>query len=142
MPLPATAQALYDLLTADPVISAGLGTYTFADGSEIPAAAVLHANEKLPPGTTATGIELTITGMPGYGNQPLLSGGTLLNPTWRIYLVGWQSPAGLQEMAERALVLLPGATATSIPGDAPGEGIGVFDQVVIAWTNPTAFVEA
>lgn len=141
MPLPATAQELYDLLTADPVISAGLGIYTFANGSQIPAAAVLHTNEKLPPGTTATGIEITITGLPGYSAQPVLSGGVLINPTWRIYVVGWQSPAGLQEIAERLLALLPGATATSLPGDAPGEGIGVFDQVVVTWTNPTAFVE-
>jgi hypothetical protein len=38
------------------------------------------------------------------------------------------------------IALLPGATATSVDGDAPGEGIGVIDQVVIRWTNPTAVV--
>lgn len=142
MPLPATAQAIYDLLVADAVISAGLGTYTFADGNQIPAIAVLFSGEHLPPGTTVEGIEVTITALPGYGPQPLLTFETLLKPTWRIYIAGWQSAATLQAMAERVIALLPGATASTPTPDAPGEGIGVIDQVVVAWTNPVASVEA
>jgi hypothetical protein len=38
------------------------------------------------------------------------------------------------------VALLPGATSTSIEGDAPGQGIGVIDQIVIRWTNPTVVV--
>ena len=141
MPLPATAQAIYDLLVADETISDGLGTYTFADGSQIPAIAVLHANEHLPPGTTVEGVEVTITALPnGYSPQALLTFEALLNPTWRIYIAGWQSAAPLQAMAERVMALLPGATSTAMRGDPPGEGIGLIDQVVVAWTNPTVSV--
>jgi hypothetical protein len=141
MTLPATAQAIYDLLLADPAIAAALGTYTLADGvTTRPAIAVLAANETLPPGTTAVGIEVTITEIPGYAPQVLLSEETLLNPTFRVHVMGWQSIAGLRAIAERVIALLPGATAASIEGDAPGDGIGVIDQVVVRWTNPVVFV--
>jgi hypothetical protein len=140
MTLPATAEAIYDLLLADAAIAAALGTYTLADGTTRPAIAVLAANESLPPGTTAVGVELVITAVPGFGPQVLLTEETLVNPTWRIYVMGWRSAAQLQAVAQRVIALLPGATAASVEGDAPGEGIGVIDQVVIRWTNPTAVV--
>jgi hypothetical protein len=70
----------------------------------------------------------------------LLDEETLLNPTYRIYVMGWQSVAGLRAIAERVIALLPGATAASIEGDAPGDGIGVIDQVVVRWTNPVVSV--
>ena len=140
MPLPATAAAIYDLLTADATISAALGVYTLANGTTKPAAAVLAANEKLPEGTVADGIELVITAVPGFAPQVLMTAETLPNPTWRIYVMGWQSAAQLQTIAQRIMVLLPGATATTVPGDAPGSGIGVIDQVVMTWTNPTVRV--
>lgn len=140
MTLPATAQAIYDRLLADATIAAALGSYTLADGTTRPAIAVLAANESLPPGTTAVGIELVIKSVPGFAPQVLLSSETLPNPTWRIYVMGWQSAAALQAVAQRVMALLPGATASDISGDAPGEGIGVIDQVVIRWTNPTLVV--
>jgi hypothetical protein len=46
----------------------------------------------------------------------------------------------LRAIAERVIALLPGATAASIEGDAPGDGIGVIDQVVVRWTNPVVSV--
>jgi hypothetical protein len=140
MALPTTAQAIYDRLLADAVIAAALGTYTLANGTSRPAIAVLARNETLPPRTTAVGIEMVITAVPGFAPQVLLGEETLTNPTWRIYVMGWQSAAQLQAAAERVIALLPGATATSVDGDAPGEGIGVVDQVIIRWTNPTAVV--
>ena len=142
MPLPATAQAIYDRLAADATVAAALGTYTLADGTSRPAIAVLAANEHLPPGTVAEGIELVISAVPGFANRPLLTTETLPNPTWRIYVMGWQSAAQLQAVAQRILALLPGAKASDVPGDAPGSGIGVLDQVVITWTNPTVAVAA
>jgi hypothetical protein len=140
MTLPATAEAIYDRLLADATIAAALGTYTLPNGTTRPAIAVLARNETLPPGTTAAGIELVIQRVPGFGPQVLLTEETLTNPTWRIYVMGWQTAAQLQAVAQRVIALLPGATATSVDGDAPGEGIGVLDQVVIRWTNPTAVV--
>jgi len=142
MALPTTAQGMYDLLVADATIAAALGTYTLADGTTRPAIAVLAANEHLPEGTTAVGIELVITAVPGFAPRVLLSNETLTNPTWRIYVMGWQSITSLQAVAERVMALLPGATAASVEGDAPGSDIGVLDQVVIRWTNPTLVVSA
>lgn len=141
VPLPATAAAIYDLLTGDQAISAGLGTYLLPGGDTMPAASVLAANEKLPEGVVAGGIELVITRVPGFAPAATYSG-VLPNPTWRIYLVAWSDVGDLQGLAQRVLFLLPGSTATTVPGDAPGSGIGVLDQVAITWTNPTVAVEA
>jgi hypothetical protein len=141
VPLPATAAAIYDLLTADATISAALGVYTLANGTQQPAAAVLAANEKLPEGTVADGIELVITAVPRNAERVLLTTETLTNPTWRIYVMGWQSAAQLRTVADRVVALLPGATSVNVDGDAPGSGIGVIDQIVIRWTNPTVVVK-
>jgi hypothetical protein len=130
MTLPATAQEIYDLLVGDEAISDALGTYTLPGGGVLPS------------GTMTGGLEITITAVPGYGPQALLTFETLLRPTWRIYVIAWGALGGMQAVVERVIALLPGATASSITGDAPGEGIGVIDQTVITWMNPCAVIEA
>jgi hypothetical protein len=142
MTQPTTAQAIYDRLLADATIAAALGTYTLADGTTRPAIAVLAANEQLPPGTTAVGVELVITAVPGFAPQVLMTPETLTNPTWRIYVMGWQSLTSVQSVVQRVLALLPGARSGRVPGDAPGEGIGVIEQEVITWSNPGVVVTA
>jgi hypothetical protein len=67
---------------------------------------------------------------------------TLTNPTWRIYVMGWQSLTSVQSVVQRVLALLPGARSGRVPGDAPGEGIGVIEQEVITWSNPGVVVTA
>lgn len=141
MPLPTTAAELFDLLAADTAISDGLGTYAFPDGTTQPAMVPVFSNENLPPGTRIDGIEITITRMPLYGPQPTYSS-VLLNPTFRIYIAAWGDASTLQAMTERVMALLPGATSRSIEGDKPGSGLGLIDQSVVAWTNPTAVVSA
>lgn len=141
MALPTTAAELFDLLMADETISDGLGTYTFADGTTAPAMVPLFAGQTMPAGTTVDGIEISISRLPMYGPQALYDG-VLLNPTFRIYVAAWGAADTLQAMAERVMALLPGATARAMEGDPPGDGIGVVDQVVVAWTNPTAVVSA
>lgn len=149
MSLPVSSQAIYDLLIADATIAAALGTYTLADGTTMPAISVLSANEQLPPGTTVNGIEVVISGKPGFAPKLLLTAEVLTNPTWRVYIMGWQTIVNLQAVAERVFCLLPGAavstiqgdgTASDVPGEAPGEGIGIIDQVVVTWTNPCVAV--
>jgi hypothetical protein len=142
MTLPATAQEIYDLLVGDEAISDALGTYTLPGGGVVPAISVLADGEDLPSGTMTGGLEITITAVPGYGPQALLTFETLLRPTWRIYVIAWGALGGMQAVVERVIALLPGATASSITGDAPGEGIGVIDQTVITWMNPCAVIEA
>ena len=141
MALPVTAAELFDLLMADEVISDGLGSYTFADGTVLPAMAPVFAGQSLPPGTQVEGIEISISRMPLYGPQPTYES-VLTNPTFRIYVAAWSAADTLQAMAERVMALLPGATSRAIEGDPPGDGIGVIDQVVVAWTNVTAVVSA
>lgn len=141
MGLPTTAAELFDLLMADETIGDGLGTYTFKDGTTTPAMVPLFSGEQLPPGTAIDGIEITISRLPLYGPQPTYES-VLTNPTFRIYVAAWGAADTLQAMAERVMALLPGATARAIEGDPPGEGIGVVDQVVVAWTNVTAVVSA
>jgi hypothetical protein len=138
--LPTTAAAIHDLLLADQQLAAVLGVYTFPGGATRPAIAALMANEQLPPGTIVEGIEVAITAIPRGSEQLLLTGGTLTNPTWRLYVSGWQSAASLQTVLNRIIALLPGARSSQIEGDAPGEGIGVVDQIVVRWTNPTVVV--
>ena len=138
--LPTTAQAIYDLLIADAAILAAIGSYTLPTGETRQAMAVLAANEQLPPGTTVDGIEVVITAVPRTAEQVLMTGETLTNPTWRVYISGWQSAGQLRTVADRVVALLPGATSVSIEGDAPGQGIGVIDQIVVRWTNPTVVV--
>lgn len=138
---PVTAQELFDLLMADEAIEDGLGTYTFADGTVLPAMVPLFANESLPAGVRIDGIEITITRLPLYGPQPTYEA-VLTNPTFRIYIAAWGAAETLQAMAERVMALLPGATGRSMDGDPPGDGIGLVDQVVVAWTNVTAVVSA
>jgi hypothetical protein len=138
--LPATAAAIHDLLLADTALAGALGTYRLAAGATVPAIAVLASNEQLPPGTTVEGIEVVITAVPTFGPQVLLTAETLTNPTWRIYISGWQTAAALQTVTERVMALLPGAFASVLEGDAQGQGIGVIEQRIIRWTNPTAVI--
>ena len=140
MPLPQNAQDIYDLFLADPIIGAALGTYTLNDGTISPSLSVLFSNEKLPPSTIAEGLEITITALPSYSPDPLLTGEIITNPTWRIYITAWQNPSQLQSIIERILALLPGALTSTITGDKPGSGIGILDQMVISYTNPTASI--
>jgi hypothetical protein len=46
----------------------------------------------------------------------------------------------LPALTQRIISLLPGCRAVPISGDAPGQGLGVLDQYVISWTNPTQYV--
>jgi hypothetical protein len=146
---PTNAQGIYDLLVGDVTIAQGLGTYRLANGAEMPAIAVLGANQRLPEGTTVTGIEVVIQSMPTLSPEWLLGYGYRNRPTWRIYVVQW-GMGDLQGMAERVIALLPGAGASSlVSGTAvggmakvPGDDIGVMDQVVVTWSNDSTVVSA
>jgi len=149
MALPKTAQELYDLLVGDAVVAAALGSYTPRGGTAIPAIAVVRRNESLPEGLAVTGLEVVILNNPEYTTEAMLTGEQSLNPQFRLYISEW-SPASdllaLQALTQRIIALLPGCRAVSISGDQRGQGdpngqgIGVLDQYVIAWTNPDQYV--
>jgi hypothetical protein len=143
MSLPTTAQGIYDLLAGDAVVSTALGTYTPRGGAAIPAIAVVRRNESLPEGVAVAGLEVVILANPDYAPQAMLTGEQALNPQFRLYISEWSPASGmlaLQALTQRIIALLPGCRAVPIGGDAPGQGIGVLDQYVIAWTNPTQYV--
>ena len=143
MTLPTTAQELYDLLTADAVVAAALGTYTPRSGTAIPAIAVVRRNESLPEGVSVAGLEVVIMANPDYNTETYVTGETGLNPQFRLYVSEWSPASGmtaLQALTQRIIALLPGCRAVPIGGDPAGEGLGVLDQYAIAWTNPTQFV--
>jgi hypothetical protein len=143
MTLPTTAQELYDLLVADAVVTAALGTYRPSGGTAIPAIAVVRRNESLPEGVAVAGLEVVIMNNPDYSTQALLTGEQALNPQFRLYVSEW-SPGGdlqaLQRLTQRIISLLPGCRAVPIGGDPPGQGIGVLDQYALSWINPTQCV--
>ncbi len=137
---PTTAQGIYDLLSADTTIAPLLGTYTVPGASPVAAIAVLMANEPLPQGTIVTGIEIVISAFGQPSPVPFLTGETQTNPTWRIYVSQWTKPAGalqLGAVADRVIALLPGCSGNGIAADPPGQGLGLLEQVVITWRNPT-----
>lgn len=143
MALPATAQELYDLLAADAVVAAALGTYTPRGGTAIPAIAVVRRNEKLPEGTAVAGLEVVIMANPDYSPEALLTGEQALNPQFRLYISEWTPASGflaLQQLTQRIIALLPGCRAVPIGGDPPGQGIGVLDQYALSWSDPTQYV--
>jgi len=147
MTLPTTAQELYDLLAADAVVSAALGTYTPRSGTTIPAIAVVRRNEALPEGVAVAGLEVVILANPDYSTEAFATGETALNPQFRLYVSEW-SPAGdftaLQLLTQRIISLLPGCRAVPIGGSVLDQEamtrLGVLDQYAIAWTNPTQYV--
>lgn len=142
MTAPTTAQDIYDLLIGDESISDALGSYMLPDGTTLPAIGVFASGDSLPSGTVTGGLEVVITETPNQAEQLLLSDEVLTNPTWRIYVVAWDAIGSLQAVRNRIITLLPGATSSQPPKDPPGEGLGVMEQVVIRWTNPTVVVEA
>ena len=142
MTAPTTAQGIYDLLLADATISGALGSYALPSGSSLPAISVMAGGDSLPPGTVTNGLEITITATPNHAEQLLLSNEVLPNPTWRIYVIAWGALGSLQTVRNRIVALLPGATSIQLQEDPPGEGLGVMEQVVIRWTNPTMVIQA
>lgn len=141
MTLPATAEAIYDLLVADATLLAALGTYAVPGVTGVrPAIAVLRDGEALPQGTEPTGVELVIRKASEYDPQ-LLYDGQMLRPPFRLYAVQWAVATGgaltIDAVVRRVLALLPGAKAAS-PGVPAGFGDAGLDQVVITWVNPVA----
>lgn len=148
MTLPATAQAIYDILTADETLMDQLGVYLMPGGAELPAIAVLQASERLPEGTAVAGVEIVITATPQLSPTWMLDNGYRSQPTFRIYVSQWSPEFGgtavLQSVAERVMAYLPGSSVATIglstTEEKAGARLGLLDQMIVRWTNPTAFV--
>lgn len=139
----ATAQTLFDLIAADPVLfppsgPSLVGTYAVPGQTVRPALAVWMANERLPERTVVTGVAVTIMAVPDGAEEWYLTSEVSTNYLYRIYAAQWSTGAGasaaLQAVRNRLLQLLPGARSSAIPAGTL-EGVGVLDQVVITWSD-------
>lgn len=144
MPFPTTGPALFDLFAGDVILSGDeeeetpglLGSYLLPEDEVRPALSVLMPEEVLPEEWSTRGVEVAISRFPTNGPTPLASGEVLLRPLFRIYVSQHRvAPGGaynLQQVVDRILTLLPGATSadSTLPG-----GIGGLAQVAIRWTN-------
>lgn len=142
-PYPTNAQAIYDWLEADPGLSSMLGTYQLADGTLLPALAVLWPTESMPPGVTPRGVEVVIWRQTSGNSRAFLTGEVQPNPVWRITVTQWQ-PAELAEheyeaVLDRLAVLLPGASWTDV--SMPGVTTGLA-QAAVRWANPAVVIPA
>lgn len=90
MALPATPQALYDVLAADAVIAPLLGVYTFKAGSTLPAIAVLFPNEKPEQGTVCTGVEIVVNRLAATESIPYMTGDADQSRVIRCYVSQWE----------------------------------------------------
>jgi hypothetical protein len=147
---PASAEGIFDRLAADSEIVAALGTYTFNPGTtdeEVrPAMRVFSSGQRLKQGTIVEGVEVSLLRFPLPDPQVLLTGETMLNPMWRIYVAQWNQGEGLLrawEVTRRVIALLPGATCVPVQGlDTADEAtdLGILDQFAIRWLDPEAHV--
>jgi hypothetical protein len=148
---PASAEDIFDRLAADSEIVAALGTYTFNPGRVnqqiLPAMRVFSSGQRVKEGTVIEGVELSILRFPLPFPELLLTGETMLNPMWRIYVAQWNQGEGLfraWDATQRVIALLPGATCQPISGLDFGDeaDLGILDQFAIRWTDPEAHVTA
>jgi hypothetical protein len=109
------------------LLASVLGTYTLANGAEVPAVSVRSIGEGLATGTLVEGIELIIIRDPElspvnqYMNQSA-------SRSWILYLVDWDDTAELETVAAYIVHAYGGSTVESIP---VGRGQGPQHQLRI-----------
>jgi hypothetical protein len=142
-PYPTSAQEIYDWLEADAELGDLLGSYRLADGSQMPALAVLWPTESMPPGVEPFGVEVVIRRQVGSSTVLWSTGEQQLNPTWRLTVTQWE-PMELgdwqyEAVLQRLVALLPGASWSDVT--LPGTTVGLA-QAVLRWGNPAVVIPA
>ncbi len=142
-PYPTSAQEIYDWLEADSELEDLLGCYRLADGSQLPALAVLWPSESMPPGVEPFGVEVVIRRQNSTSTVQWATGEQQLNPVWRLTVTQWE-PMELgdwqyEAVLQRLVALLPGAAWTDVT--VPGTTVGLA-QAVVRWGNPAVVIPA
>lgn len=106
------ADHILSTLQGDATFLGYLGTFTFTDNSTAPSLAILAANEQLEGIKTIEGVECVIMRTPEMSSRPILTGCTILEKTWRIYLVEYAGgdPNDCVNAADRICAIFPGAS--------------------------------
>ncbi len=114
-----------------------LGLYTLPNGVQTPAFSVRSPGERLPIGTTVTGLELILirnpdlTPIPQYADQAALR-------KWTLFLVNWDQAANMEDVAAKIIATYPGTTSRPVlvpKGAGPTHQLRLELQV-----NPTRLV--
>ena len=105
------ADQILTVLQNDQTFMSHIGSYTFEAGQVADAVVILAANEQLPALSKVEGLEAVISRMPDLSSRPTLSDCTILEKTWRIYLVEYDgaNPNDCVYAADRICALFPGA---------------------------------
>lgn len=108
------ADQILTVLQNDQTFLDYIGSYTFEGGQVSDALVILAAQEQLPALSNVTGLECVISRSPNMVSKPMLAGCTILEKTWRIYLVEYDGgqPNDAVYAADRLCALFPGASYT------------------------------
>ena len=128
-----TAQEVLGYLQADSVFMSSVGTYQFTTGLTAPALSVLGSNQQIPGIKEIIGIEVVINLVPDTSSRAVISGCSIREKTWTIYLVQYEenNPGSLIAAADRLLDLAPGATYSILGGGFQSSQIAGEEQVVV-----------
>lgn len=105
------ADQILTVLKNDQTFMSYIGSYSFEAGQVADAVVILAANEQLPALSKVEGLEAVISRTPDLNSRPTLSDCTILEKTWRIYLVEYDgaNPNDCVHAADRICNLFPGA---------------------------------
>ena len=136
---PTTAQAIYDVLSADTTFTGLLGTYEFKAGQQITAISIVSAGEDMPALRNVSGVECIIQDAGDFTKSEYISNDAArLTVNWSVFLVAWEPAKGadLQAAAERACSRFLGSQAVQTVATADGLGSLVQTKVMIRSDMP------
>lgn len=90
-----------------------LGVYTLPNGIQTPAFAVRSPGERLPVGTTVTGLELVLIRNPDLAPISQYAAQAAFR-TWTLFLVNWDHAANLEDVAAKIINTYPGTTSRPV----------------------------
>ena len=117
-------------LTADPVLMAWIGTYTFAEGTQAPAISILGASEFIDGLSEVEGVELVISRVPTTTSRALYSGCIQPEKEWTIHLIQYETGNDAMSAADYLIQLYPGASYSSLGAQSLPELAGVAQLAV------------
>lgn len=134
-----SAEEVLQALQGDTELAQYVGTYHFKTGAQAPALVVLSDNQTIPGLDHIEGVEIVIARAPSTKTTPVLSGPSVIEKTWRLYLVRYEGgdPGDAVDAADRICELCPGASYFTT-GDAMSPTAGL-EQIALQIPPHAAF---
>ncbi len=136
---PTSAQAIYEVLSADATFVALLGTYNFRSGSGlVTALSIVSAGQDMPAVRNVSGLECIVQDAGESTTQDYLTGAPDIITTWSLFLVAWEPSKGsdLQSATDHLLRRFVGARAVQTVAASDGLGALVQNKVFIQSNMP------